>query len=333
MKLKKLLNPTLKILMVAAVLVGLLGALAGCNGTPAVTTTQVTTSTTTQVVTSTAITTVALVTTSTSTATTTAANKDLILSSTTSVRDSGLMDVLIPMFEKETGYKVKPIYNGSGAAIALGQQGQADVLVVHSPADEVTFVANGYGINRTLFATNDFVIVGPSNDPAGIKGMTSVVAAFQKIAASKSLFYSRGDASGTDKAEKAIWKTAGITQKGQSWYVEANVGMGDLLRIASEKQGYTYTDRATYIAQKSTLSLDILVQNDYPTMLNIYHVIEVNPIKFPTIKLNYTGAKAFVQFMVSNEAQQAIANYGVDKYGQALFFAAAGKTEASFGSK
>ncbi len=259
--------------------------------------------------------------------------KELILSSTTSVRDSGLMDVLIPMFEQETGYKVKPIYNGSGAAIALGQAGQADVLVVHSPAAELAFVAGNYGINRTFFAHNDYIVVGPSKDPAGIKGMTSAAEAFKKIAAAKSLFYSRGDASGTDTKEKSIWTTAGIAQKGQSWYIEANTGMGDLLRIASEKEGYTLTDRATYIAQKSTLSLDILVENDFPTLINTYHVIQVNPGAFPGIKLNSEGGRAFVRFMVSPEAQQAIANFGIDKYGQPLFYADAGKSEAFYGTK
>ncbi|MDD5190176.1 MAG: substrate-binding domain-containing protein [Dehalococcoidales bacterium] len=266
-------------------------------------------------------------------ATTTPAVKELILSSTTSVRDSGLMDVLIPMFESETGYKVKPIYNGSGAAIALGQAGQADVLVVHSPAAELTFVAGGYGINRTFFAHNDYIVVGPSKDPAGIKGMTSTVAAFKKIAAAGSLFYSRGDASGTDTKEKSIWTTAAITQKGQSWYVEANTGMGDLLRIASEKGGYTLTDRSTYIAQKSTLSLDIMVENDFPTLINTYHVIQVNPGAFPGIKLNAEGGRAFVRFMVSPEAQRVIADFGVDKYGQPLFYADAGKSEAFYGTK
>lgn len=259
--------------------------------------------------------------------------KELILSSTTSVRDSGLMDVLIPMFEKQTGYKVKPIYNGSGAAIALGQQGQADVLVVHSPDAEIAFVNGGYGINRTFFAHNDYILVGPSTDPVGIKGVTSVIEAFKKIATANSLFYSRGDASGTDTKEKSIWKSAGINQKGQSWYIEANTGMGDLLRIASEKGGYTITDRATYLAQKATLSLDIIVQNDFPTLINTYHVIQINPATFPNIKLNSDGAKAFVLFIVSAEAQQSIANFGVDKYGQPLFYADAGKSEAVYGTK
>ena len=338
MKLKNLMNPVLKTILISAVLVGLRGSLFGCTGKITTTTTAMQTTTTTKTTTTATTASNPTTTISTTTATTTAAvpkpaNPEIILSSTTSVRDSGLMDLLLPLFEKETGYVVKPIYNGSGAAIALGQAGQADVLVVHSPDAELQLVADGYGINRTLFTDNSFILVGPKNDPAGIKGMTSVVAAFKAIAASQSLFYSRGDASGTDTKEKAIWKTAGITQKGQSWYVEANTGMGDLLRIASEKGGYTLTDRATYITQQSTLSLDVMVQNDYPTLVNLYHVIEINPGAFPTIKINSAGAKAFRKFLVSPEIQQAIATYGVDKYGVQLFFADAGKTEASFGSK
>lgn len=260
------------------------------------------------------------------------ANPDLILSSTTSTRDSGLMDVLVPIFVQKTGYNLKPIYNGSGQAMALGQKGQADVLLVHAPDSEVTFMQAGYGINRRLVMHNDFIIVGPSTDPAGIKGMTSAIDAMKKMAAAKVDFYSRGDNSGTDQLEKKLWTTAGITQKGQPWYHEANLGMGDLLRVASEKQAYTITDRATYLANKATLSLDILVQGD-PVLLNIYHVIQVNPQKFPNISINADGAKAFSDFMVDPATQQIIGKYGVDKYGQPLFFPDAGKTEAELGSK
>ena len=260
------------------------------------------------------------------------ANPELILSSTTSTRDSGLMDVLVPMFQKQTGYQLKPIYNGSGQAMALGQQGAADVLLVHAPASEVAFMQAGWGINRQLVMHNDFIIVGPPSDAAGIKGMTSAIEALKKIAAAKAAFYSRGDNSGTDQLEKSLWKTAGIAPKGQPWYFEANLGMGDLLRVTSEKAAYTITDRATYLANLKTLSLDILLQGD-PPLINIYHVIQVNPEKFPSIKINAEGARAFVEFMVSTAAQQVIAGFGVDKYGQPLFFPDAGKKESDLGSQ
>ena len=262
------------------------------------------------------------------------ANPELILSSTTSVRDTGLMDVLLPMFEAQTGYKVKPIYNGTGQAIALAQNGGADIIIVHSPSSELPFMNNGYGINRTLIAHNDFIILGPPSDPAKIKGMTSSAEAFKKIAAAKATFYSRGDGSGTDTKEKSIWTSASTNQTGQPWYFEANLGMGDLLRVTSEKQGYTLSDRATYLANKSTISLDIMVQNDLPILLNIYHVIEVNPAAFSgtNIKINHDGARAFLKFLIDPKTQEVIGNFGVDKYGQQLFIPDAGKTEASLGS-
>jgi tungstate transport system substrate-binding protein len=264
------------------------------------------------------------------------ANTQIIMASTTSTRDSGLMDVLIPIFESETGYTIKPIYVGTGASIQMGQEGNADVVLVHSPVLEKPFMDSGAGINRTLVMHNDFIIVGPPSDPAGIKGMTSAPDAFQKIADAQVNFYSRGDKSGTDTAEKAIWNSIGITvadnsTSNPSWYIEGGTGTGmlALCRIASEKGGYTMTDRATYLANQSVLTLDIMVQGD-PGLLNIYHVIEVNPEMFP--KVNSQGAEAFIKFMVSKEAQDIIASFGVEQYGQPLFFADAGKTEAELGS-
>lgn len=183
------------------------------------------------------------------------ANPEIIMASTTSTRDSGLMDVLIPIFQQQTGYTVKPIYVGSGAAITMGQQGNVDVLLVHSPAAEQKFMDGGYGINRKLVMHNDFIIVGPPSDPAGIKGTTSAVDALQKISDVKINFYSRGDNSGTDALEKSLWEKIGISVQDNStanpgWYIEGGTGTGmlDLLRIASEKGGYTITDRATYLA-------------------------------------------------------------------------------------
>jgi tungstate transport system substrate-binding protein len=259
------------------------------------------------------------------------------MASTTSTRDSGLMDILIPIFEQQTGYKMKPVYVGSGAAMKMGQEGNADVLLVHSPAAEVKFMSDGYGINRKLVMHNDYIIVGPLADAAGIKGMTSAVDALKKISDAQINFYSRGDNSGTDALEKSLWKKIGVSVADNStsnpkWYIEGGTGTGmlDLLRIASEKNGYTITDRSTYVANQKLLGLDILVQGD-PVLLNIYHVIQVNPAKFT--KVNAEGAKAFSDFMVSDATQAIIAKYGVDKYGQALFFPDAGKTEAELGSQ
>jgi tungstate transport system substrate-binding protein len=265
------------------------------------------------------------------------ANPEIIMASTTSTRDSGLMDVLIPIFKQQTGYKMKPTYVGSGAAMTMAQEGNADVLLVHSPTAEVKFMSDGYGNDRKLVMHNDFIIVGPPADPAGIKDMTSAVDALKKISDAGLNFYSRGDKSGTDTLEKSLWKKVGITVADNStsnpkWYIEGGTGTGmlDLLRIASEKNGYTITDRATYVANQKVLSVVILVQGD-PALLNIYHVITVSQTKWP--KVNAEGAKAFADFMVSKATQEIIKTYGVDKYGQALFFPDAGKTEAELGSQ
>ena len=254
-------------------------------------------------------------------------NPDLILSSTTSTRDTGLLDVLIPQFEAKTGYKVKPIYNGSGAAIALGEKGEADVLLTHAPSSEKPDVDNGNFINYQLVMHNDFIIVGPPDDPAQIKGIKTDTDAFKKIAAAKSVFISRGDKSGTNTKELAIWKKAGITPKG-SWYQESGTGMGQTLQVASEKKGYTLTDRGTFLAQQKNIQLAILMEGD-KDLLNIYHVEQVNPQKFS--KVNADGAKAFVDFMVNPDTQKFIADFGKDKYGQPLFYADAGKSVDQIG--
>jgi len=259
-----------------------------------------------------------------------AQEKTVILATTTSTQDSGLLDVLLPIFEKETGYFVKTIAVGSGQAMAMGQKGEADVLLVHSPEAERKFMAGGYGINRRLVMHNDFIIVGPSGDPAKIKGAKSCVESFKKIASARVLFLSRGDNSGTDAKEKAIWKAAGINPDGEKWYQETGLGMGQTLNVAAEKRGYTLTDRGTYLALKKSLGLDILVEGD-AILLNIYHVIEVNPAKWP--KVNNAGAKAFADFMVSKETQGIIKTFGVDKFGSPLFFPDAGKKDEELGEK
>jgi len=243
--------------------------------------------------------------------------KNIILATTTSTQDSGLLDELIPLFEKKTGYFVKTIAVGSGQAMAMGRKGEADVLLVHSPEDEKTFMAEGYGIDRRLVMHNDFIIVGPPSDPAKIKGIKSVVEAFKKIAQSKSLFISRSDNSGTHAKEKAIWKAANIKPGGEKWYHETGLGMGQTLNVASEKRAYTLTDRGTYLALKKRLELEMLSYGD-KMLFNIYHVIVVNPERFP--KVNASGARAFSDFMVSNEAQSIIKTFGIAKFGAPLFF-------------
>ena len=254
--------------------------------------------------------------------------KNIILATTTSTQDSGLLDKLIPIFEKETGYFVKTIAVGSGQAMAMGQKGEADVMLVHSPDAEKKFVAEGYGVNRRLVMHNDFIIVGPASDPAKVKGMKSSAEALKKIAGANALFISRGDNSGTHAKEKTLWKKAGITPAGQKWFQETGLGMGQTLNVASEKRGYTLADRGTYLAIKKNLGLDILVEGD-ASLLNIYHVIEVNSAKWP--KANAPGAKAFADFMVSQKTQEIIKTFGVDKFGSPLFFPDAGKKAEDLG--
>jgi len=257
-----------------------------------------------------------------------AQEKTVILATTTSTQDSGLLDGLLPVFEKKTGYFVKTIAVGSGQAMAMGQKGEADVLLVHSPDAEKKFVAEGYGIHRRLVMHNDFIVVGPAGDPAGIKGMKPTTAVFKQIASKGSLFLSRGDNSGTNAKEKAIWKACGINPEGQKWYQQTGLGMGQTLNVASEKDGYTLADRGTYLAMKKNLQSVILAEGD-AILLNIYHVIEVTPAKWP--KVNAAGAKAFSDFMAAGETQEIIKTFGVDKFGAPLFFPDAGKREEDLG--
>jgi len=254
--------------------------------------------------------------------------KTIILATTTSTQDSGLLDVLLPIFEKKTGYFVKTIAVGSGQAMAMGQKGEADVLLVHSPTAEKKFIAEGYGINRRLIMHNDYIIVGPPDDPAKIKGLKLASEAFKKIASAKGLFLSRADKSGTHSKEMDIWKTSGIKPEGEKWYQQTGLGMGQTLSVTAEKKGYTLADRGTYLALKKNLGLDILVEGD-AILLNIYHVIEVNPAKWP--KVNVPGGKAFADFMVSKETQDIVKTFGVDKFGSPLFFPDAGKKEEELG--
>lgn len=257
-----------------------------------------------------------------------AASKSLILATTTSTQDSGLLDLLIPLFEKESGYFVKTIAVGSGQAMAMGKKGEADVLLVHSPDAEKKFMNEGAGSSRKLVMHNDFIVVGPASDPARIKGTKSSAEVFRKIAQSGSLFLSRGDNSGTHAKEKGLWKAAAITPDGQKWYQQTGLGMGQTLNVAAEKKGYTLADRGTYLAMKKTLGLQILAEGD-AKLLNVYHVIDVNVAKWP--KVNAAGAKAFSDFMVAKKTQELIRTFGVDKFGAPLFFPDAGKKPESLG--
>jgi tungstate transport system substrate-binding protein len=254
---------------------------------------------------------------------------EIILATTTSTQDSGLLDVLIPVFEQKSGYTVKTVAVGSGQALKMAEQGNADVLLVHSPAAEKALIANSFGIERQLVMHNDFVIVGPPSDPAKIREAQLAVEALQKIAAASAGFISRGDDSGTHKMELSLWQQASLTPEG-AWYQESGQGMGATLKIASEKEAYTLTDRATYLANRATLDLAILFAGD-KALLNVYHVIVVNPAKWT--KVNAAGARAFASFLLSPETQTLIGQFGVEKFGQSLFIPDAGKDEAEVGAK
>jgi len=256
--------------------------------------------------------------------------KTIILATTTSTQDSGLLDILIPIFEKNKGYFVKTIAVGSGQAMAMGQKGEADVLLVHSPATEKKFVTEGYGINRRFIMHNHFIIVGPPEDPAKIKGIKLASDAFKKIALHKTLFISRGDNSGTHIKERDIWKAAGINPEKERWYQQTGLGMGQTLSVTAEKRGYSLTDRGTHLALRKNLGLDILVEGD-AILINPYHVIEINSARWP--KVNEAGAKAFADFLVSKETQGIIKTFGVKKFGSPLFFSDAGKKEEELGKE
>lgn len=258
-----------------------------------------------------------------------AGRSPVILSTTTSTQDSGLLDVLVPMFERQSGYTIKTIAVGTGQALALAARGEADVVLAHAPALEKKYVAEGRMLNRRLVMYNDFVIVGPAADPARIKGLSSAAQAMKAIADTGSRFVSRGDNSGTHVLEKALWKSAGV-EPVSPWYIESGQGMGVTLGLADDRNAYTLTDRATYLANGKRLRLPILLQGDKP-LLNVYAVMEVNPANGP--RVNVAGGKAFADFMVAPETQNVIRTFGVDRYGQALFVPIAGLPEDKVGAK
>jgi tungstate transport system substrate-binding protein len=234
---------------------------------------------------------------------------------------------LVPLFEGRSGYSVKTISVGTGQSLALAAKGDADVALVHAPSLEKKYVADGKLRNRRLVMYNDFVIIGPKDDPAKIRTLKSAEAALKAIERAKARFVSRGDNSGTHNLEMSLWKSAGI-QPGGSWYIESGQGMGATLGIAQERDAYTITDRGTYLALQKRVTLPILIEGDR-ALLNIYSVMEVNPANGP--RVNAAGGKAFADFMVSPQAQKLIKSFGVEKFGQPLFVPVAHKKEEELG--
>lgn len=246
-----------------------------------------------------------------------AAPRELVrLATTTSVQDTGLLDVLAAAFQADGRYILQPIAVGSGQAMQLGRTGEADILLVHSPDDEKRFVEEGYGHNRTTFMHNDFVVLGPSSDPAGIKGEKKASGAFVKIAAAKALFVSRADNSGTHKKELKLWDAA-RTRPSREFYLEAGQGMAATLSVANEMNAYCLADRSTYLAMKRNIGLEVVSEGD-EALKNSYSLILVDAARFP--KVNASGARAFFDFILSGPARKTIEEYGVGKYGRQLFF-------------
>lgn len=247
-------------------------------------------------------------------------NPVIRISTTTSVNDSGLMAYLQPVFEKDTGYKLEITSAGTGAAIEKARKGDADLLLVHAKAAEEEFINEGFGEVRVPFMYNFFVIVGPEGDPAGVKGSATAAEAFKKIADSGSTFVSRGDDSGTHKAELKIWKALDVDPTGQPWYVSVGDSMGKTLTVGNEMQGYVFTDKATFLAHDNTLSL-LLEETD--DMKNTYSMIAITPQRYADT--NYAGAEAFIKWMTSDKAKDLISKFGVEQYGEPLFFILAAK--------
>ena len=249
----------------------------------------------------------------------------VLLATTTSTRDAGLLDSLLPVFERETGYRVRVIAVGSGQALAMGRRGDADVVLAHAPEAERALADSGFLVNRRLVMHNDFLFVGPAADPAGLRGLNDALAAIRRVAEQRATFISRGDESGTHKLERSLWRKAGVAPAGgAAWYVESGQGMAATLQMADQKRGYTISDRATYLAWRDKVQLVPLVEGD-PLLYNVYHVMEVNPNNAP--RVNTTGARALADFLVSPAAQRLIGDFGRSRFGQSLFIPDAGKPD------
>ncbi len=241
---------------------------------------------------------------------------EIILATTTSTYDTGLLDRIIPVFENETGYMVKPIAVGTGEALSMGRMGAADILFLHSKDSEEEFVRQGYGTQRRDVMYNDFIIVGPGTDSANIEG-GQADAAFSAVFANQELFISRGDNSGTHMMEMSIWEKAGVEPEG-IWYLETGQGAADTLMIADQKQAYTIIDRATYLVYSADLSLVVLVEGD-PMLFNPYGVVIVNPEKFEDIEINHQGALAFADFL-TGQGREIIKGFGMERFARPLFY-------------
>ena len=254
-----------------------------------------------------------------------AQSDQIILATTTSTRDAGLLDSLVPLFERRTGYHIKVIAVGSGQALAMGRRGDADVVLSHAPEAERALVDSGYFVRRRLVMHNEFLVVGAAGDSAGVRGLSDATAAFRRLAERHGPFVSRGDQSGTHQRELALWKRAGFaTPPPGDWYVEAGQGMGASLQLADEKRAYTLTDRATYLAWRDKLQLVPMVEGD-SLLYNVYHVLELNPRN--AARINVTGGRVFADFLVSAEAQRLIGAFGKSRFGQSLFVPDAGKED------
>lgn len=244
-----------------------------------------------------------------------AAQRDLVLATTTSVRDAGLLDVLLPGFERESKRRVKVVAVGSGQAMALGRRGEADILILHDPPGEEAFVREGYGVERAPLMYNEFVLAGPVSDPAGVRAVKDAASGLAAIAAAGAKFVSRGDRSGTHVKELGLWRRAGVKPEG-NWYLESGQGMGATLQIANELQAYVLADIGTFLAYRYRLDLAILLSGD-TALFNPYHVVLANPEKFPWV--DSEGARALKEYLLSERAQQVIEAFGKDRFGRSLF--------------
>jgi len=256
-------------------------------------------------------------------------SREILLATTTSTRDAGLLDSILPEFERRTGYRVKVIAVGSGQALELGRRGDADVVLAHAPDAERVLADSGYLLNRRLVMHNDYLFVGPATDPAGLRGLNDALAAIRRLGAGRGVFVSRGDQSGTHQLERRLWRHAGLEPPppgggGMAWYLESGQGMAATLQMADEKRAYTITDRATYLAWRDRLQLLPLVEGD-PLLYNVYHVMEVSPHNAP--RVNVAGARALADWLVAPETQRRIGEFGRSKFGQSLFVPDAGKVD------
>jgi len=241
----------------------------------------------------------------------------ILLSTTTSTENSGLLSFILPKFTKDTGFEVKVVAVGTGQALKMGENGEADVLLVHAKSSEEAFVADGHGLERFDVMYNDFVLIGPKNDPLQMEAhsSSSILSAFEALHKQNAIFVSRGDDSGTHKMELSLWSMLSVEPKGD-WYVSAGQGMGPVIQMTNEKQGYTLTDRATYLSMKDSIELEIVLEGDVQ-LFNQYGVIAVNPNKHD--RINAKGADAFVKWILSERGQALIGEFGREEFGESLF--------------